>query len=150
MNIRELVFGDLDDVFDTLRPETSGGRVFVKKTRAEADRWLRNRMAEQSALGYSIWGIETKRGDFIGVCGLIPWEPGPMICYAVRRDFQGNGFGTEAAEAVINSASDHFDLVISTVRDTNTASIRVAQKIGMRTSETAFSDDPALLSFVFP
>ena len=31
-----------ESVFDTLRPETSGGRVFEKKTISEAERWLHN------------------------------------------------------------------------------------------------------------
>lgn len=101
LKIRELTGDDLEPVFDTLRPETSGGRVFEKKTISEAERWLQNRMAEQTELGYSIWGIEKENADLVGVCGLIPWKPVPMMCYAVRIGYQGNGYGTEAAKAVL-------------------------------------------------
>lgn len=150
LRIREFSGNDLEHVFDTLGPETSGGRVFEKKTLTEAERWLYNRIAEQSELGYSIWAIETRNADFVGVCGLIPWEPAPMICYAVRRRFQGNGYGTEAAKAVIERAIEEFGSVISTIRNSNEASIRVAEKIGMRVSETSFSNDRTLKSFVYP
>lgn len=150
LRIRQLSDDDLEAVFDTLRPETSGGRVFEKKTVSAAERWLHNRMTEHFKLGYSIWGIETRKSEFVGVCGLIPWEPVPMICYAVRKRFQGNGYVTEAAKAVIERASDEFGSVISTIRDTNTASVRVAEKIGMRVSEVPFSDDPTLIFFVCP
>ena len=130
LSIRPLDLEDLDAVFDTLGPETSGGRVFEVKTIVEAERWLRNRMAEQKKLGYSIWAIEADHREFIGVCGLIPWEPGPMICYAVRKRFQGNGYGSEAAQAVILQATKQFDKVISTVRRSNIASICVTRKSG--------------------
>ncbi|WP_342075229.1 GNAT family N-acetyltransferase [Yoonia sp. SS1-5] len=148
--IRQLFKADLKPVFDTLRPETSGGRIFEKKTLAEAERWLCNRMAEHTELGYSIWAIETRQADFVGLCGLIPWEPVPMICYAVRKQFQGNGYGTEAAKAVIEIAAEEFGTIISTIRDSNVESIRVAEKIGMRVSETPFSDNQMLRSFVYP
>ena len=150
LSIRELADDDLEPVFDTLRPETSGGRVFEKKTISEAERWLHNRMAEQSELGYSIWGIENENADFVGVCGLIPWKPVPMICYAVRNCHQGNGYGTEAARAVLERTVGEFGSVISTIRSSNAASIRVAEKIGMRVSETSFSDDRTLRSFIYP
>ena len=73
-----------------------------------------------------------------------------MICYAVRKKFQGNGYGTEAAKAVIERAVDKFGSVISTIRNTNRASIRVAEKIGMRVSEVPFSGDQTLISFTYP
>ena len=148
--VRTLRRDDLDGVFDTLRPETSGGRVFEKKTIEDAERWLTNRIAEQEACGYSIWAVESVNRDFIGVCGLIPWKPQPMICYAVRKRFQGSGYATEAARAVIARAAEELGPIISTVRRSNVASIRVAEKIGMRRSATPFADDPDLLSFVFP
>ena len=150
LRIRELTSDDLEPVFDTLRPETSGGRVFEKKTISDAERWLHNRMAEQSELGYSIWGIQKENADLVGVCGLIPWKPVPMICYAVRVYYQGNGYGTEAARAVLERAVGEFGSVMSTIRSSNTASIRVAKKIGMRVSETSFSDDHTLKSFIYP
>lgn len=150
LKIRQLLDSDLDPVFDTLRPETSRGRVFEKKTISAAERWLQNRIAEHSELGYSIWGIETRKTELVGVCGLIPWEPVPMICYAVRKKFQGNGYGTEAAKAVMERAASEFGSVISTIRSTNRESVRVAEKIGMRVSEVPFSDDQTPISFVYP
>ncbi|MEM9912172.1 MAG: GNAT family N-acetyltransferase [Pseudomonadota bacterium] len=150
LEIRDFVQSDLEAIFDTLRPETSGGRVFEKKTVAEAEQWLQNRIKERAELGYSIWAVETKEQHFVGVCGLIPWQPFPMICYAIRRRFQGNGFGTEAAQSIIERAADEFGSIISTIRETNIASIRVAEKIGMRVSDTSFADNPKLRSFIYP
>lgn len=150
LTIRELSKGDLEPVFDTLGSETSGGRVFEKKTISEAERWLTNRITEHSELGYSIWAVETRKAAFVGVCGLIPWEPFPMICYAIRKRYQGRGFGTEAAKAVIEQASEEFGTIISTIRISNKQSIRVAEKIGMQVSETPYSEDPLLRSFTYP
>ena len=150
LSIRVFRLDDLDEVYETLGPETSGGRIFEKKTKEEAEQWLRNRMAEQETHGYSIWAIERSNQEVIGVCGLIPWEPKPMICYAIRKKFQGHDYGAEVAGAVITRAAEEFGQVISTVRRSNVASVRVAEKIGMRPSEVAFSDDADLLSFVFP
>ncbi|PJI91314.1 RimJ/RimL family protein N-acetyltransferase [Yoonia maricola] len=150
LTIRELSKGDLEPVFLTLGSETSGGRIFETKTVSEAERWLNNRIAEHSELGYSIWAVETKDAVFVGVCGLIPWEPFPMICYAIRKQYQGRGYGTEAAKAVIERASEEFSSIISTIRISNTESIRVAEKIGMQVSDTSFSEDPMLRSYLYP
>jgi len=149
LTIRALKFNDLEAVFSILNKETSGGRVFEMNTLGEAERWLRNRIAEQNSLGYSIWAVEKKSHGVIGVCGLIPNEAGPIICYAVNKHAQCQGYGSEAARAVLEKACTKFDQIISTIRRSNISSIRVAEKIGMKPSQISFSDDPDLLSYVF-
>ncbi|MCA1799492.1 MAG: GNAT family N-acetyltransferase, partial [Xanthomonadaceae bacterium] len=52
----------------------------------------------------------------------------------VWKDYWGRGFATEAAEALVVHARDVMGLtrVVAVIDPLNTASIRVAEKIGMR------------------
>ena len=111
-----------------------------------AAQWLDDHQAD----GELVRGI-TFDGELIGICGYLPDEGGTAeIGYWVGKPYWGQGFATEAAKAVVERGAERFGAVISTIRDTNLASIRVAEKIGMRTSDVSFSEDPALRSFVFP
>ena len=83
------------------------------------------------------WAIECKdRGGFLGMCLLRPWEGTEFICLGWRllRQHWGQGFATEASRAVLDHALRvlGIDLVVAIVDPRNLASIRVAEKIGLR------------------
>ena len=74
-------------------------------------------------------------GDVIGYCGLIDNTHGqpdePEIAYEFLRRAWGQGYATEAAEAVIAWARESgYKRLWATVRDWNTASRRVLAKLG--------------------
>jgi RimJ/RimL family protein N-acetyltransferase len=88
------------------------------------------------------WAIERKdRVGFIGMCLLRPLEGTSFICigWRLQRQHWGQGFASEAARAVLDQALRRLkiDPVVAIVDPRNTASIRVAEKIGMRRTGTA-------------
>jgi RimJ/RimL family protein N-acetyltransferase len=80
------------------------------------------------------WAIERKdRVGFLGMCLL---EGTSFTCMGWRllREHWGQGFASEASHAVLNQALRllRIDPIVAIVDPRNKASIRVAEKIGMR------------------
>jgi hypothetical protein len=87
--------------------------------------------------GYGMWAlIEQATGRLIGRAGLYNPEgwPGLEAGWLLARDRWGRGFATEAGRAVLTYAFTHLsaDHVISLIHPANTASIRVAERLGER------------------
>ena len=63
------------------------------------------------------------------------------LFYAISPDYQHQGFATEAAQALIDYAFKHLHLkrIVAETDYTNIGSIRVMQKLGMRTREESLS-----------
>lgn len=100
--------------------------------------------------GFGIWAVEEKAtGGFVGRVGL--WNPdgwpGLEVGWLIGRDRWGQGYATEAGAAAIAFAWDHVDTdrLISLIRPDNTASIRVAEKLGERLVDEIDFDGPALV-----
>ena len=86
--------------------------------------------------GFGLWAMIRKSdGEFIGQCGITMQECGnervPEIGWLLRRDCWHQGHASEAAMACRAYAFERlgFNEVFSIIRDTNTASQRVAQRI---------------------
>jgi RimJ/RimL family protein N-acetyltransferase len=103
--------------------------------------WLRTCLERY----YPAWGfgpyavVEKSRRSVIGYCGLfffpeLDGEPEVEIGYRLARSAWGQGYATEAARAVRDHAFDILGIqrLISMIDPSNAASIRVAEKIGMR------------------
>lgn len=74
-------------------------------------------------------------GEVIGYCGLIPNVHGqdgePELAYEFLQRVWGQGYATEAAQAVLGWAvGSGYRRLWATIRDWNTASRRVADKLG--------------------
>ncbi len=103
---------------------------------------LREGMAEQArdadpSLG--LFAVERLAGaDFIGYCGLIVGQATteePEIAYEFARRVHGNGYATEAARVVVAEArATGRGRLWATVRDWNTPSLRVLEKVGFHDS----------------
>ncbi|MCC5634475.1 GNAT family N-acetyltransferase [Nostoc sp. CHAB 5844] len=85
--------------------------------------------------GYGLWAVEeSQTGEMIGRIGC--WQPegwpGLEIGWSLRRAYWGRGFATEAATAAMNYAFTQLQRshIISLIHPQNTASVRVAQKLG--------------------
>lgn len=99
---------------------------------------LRERMAEQSAdapSGLTLYAVERRaRADFIGYCGLIVGQASaeePEIAYELARRIHGNGYATEAARTIVAEAAiTGRSRLWATVREWNTPSFRVLEKVG--------------------
>ena len=111
------------------------------KSREETQAWIDWNKRNYSEHGYGLWIIETKAGEFVGDCGLT-WQavngrPELEVGYHVRAEMQGRGYATEAAAACRDFARDALGAVhlVAIIHPDNTASRRVAQKIGLEFEE---------------
>ncbi|HWE33291.1 MAG TPA: GNAT family N-acetyltransferase [Solirubrobacteraceae bacterium] len=91
--------------------------------------------------GYGQWAvIEQRSGELVGRAGLYRPEgwPGLEVGWMLGRRSWGRGFATEAGAASIEFAFDVIgaDEVISLIHPDNTASIRVAERLGERYQRT--------------
>lgn len=71
----------------------------------------------------------------VGYCGLVENSVGhpeePELAFEFLREFWGRGFATEASRLIIDLASAvGYDSLASTVREWNTASLNVLDKLG--------------------
>lgn len=85
--------------------------------------------------GYGMFAVlEADTGRWLGQLG--PWMPagwpGPEIGWAFARDAWGRGYATEAATAAMDWSFDAlgWEDVIHSIQSANTASIRLAERLG--------------------
>jgi [ribosomal protein S5]-alanine N-acetyltransferase len=111
------------------------------QTRQWIQDWLHDCLERYYAKwGFGPWAIVEKlRTETIGYCGLfyfpdIDGTPEVEIGYRLAHAFWGSGYATEAALAVRNYGFEILGLsrLIAIIDPQNTASIHVAQKLGMR------------------
>jgi hypothetical protein len=110
------------------------------QTKEWVEDWLRTCLERY----YQTWGFgpyavaKRQSQDVIGYCGLfffpdINGQPEVEIGYRLARSAWGQGYATEAAGAVRDFAVSTLGIkrLIAIIDPSNTASIRVAEKIGM-------------------
>ncbi|WP_363316494.1 GNAT family N-acetyltransferase [uncultured Microbacterium sp.] len=108
------------------------------KSRADAVKWILRNEHNYAAHGFGLWIVETHAGEFVGDCGLT-WQtvsgvPRLEVGYHVLPAWQGLGLATKAAAACRDLARDllEADELVAIVHPDNRASLRVAEKLGMR------------------
>jgi len=139
--LRHLESGDLDNLHalytdPEIRKYIPDAPRSYAETREELE-WHMDRHPRHPELG--LWAtIDKTTGEFIGRCGLLPWQIDGQdeveIAYLIDKAYWGQGLGSEAARAILAYAFDTLDLtrLICLIDERNLASIRVAEKIGMR------------------
>ena len=111
-----------------------GGVKTPEQSRQRLLEWI----AEYGQYGFSKWAVVLRStGEFIGRCGLSlekfddlsDWELG----WTFARAHWGHGYATEAAAAARDHCFSKLNLkrLISLIRPGNSASIRVAERLGM-------------------
>ena len=108
------------------------------KVRSREDAWRHFAMLAGHWVlrGYGMWAIARREAPerMIGRAGFFYPEgwPGLEIGWTVAREHWGHGYATEAASAALEYArkSTDWDQLVSVIHAENTASIRVAEKIG--------------------
>jgi [ribosomal protein S5]-alanine N-acetyltransferase len=118
------------------------------QTREWVATWLQTCSERYQKQGFGPYAVvEKNERKVIGYCGLfyfpdVNGRPEIEIGYRLARCAWGQGYATEAAGAVRDYAFQMLDLsrLIAIVDPCNAASIRVAEKIGMRyESEVMFA-----------
>jgi RimJ/RimL family protein N-acetyltransferase len=130
-------FDALYEIFTDSRVMASFGSELF--TPAQMQGWLDRNLAHQAEFGYGLFSVIRKAdGRLIGDCGLeqmlVEGETVAELGYDLRSDVWNQGYATEAASAVRDYAFQVLRLprLISLIRVGNTASQRVAEKIGMQ------------------
>lgn len=110
----------------------------------EVQKWLARQLARYRQWGFGLWAVVLKEtGAVIGQCGVTmqPWRGAEVleIGYLFERVYWHGGYATEAATACRQYAFEVLDApeVCAIIRDTNTASQRVAKRCGMVAADTA-------------
>ena len=108
--------------------------------------WLRGCLENyHQKWGFGLWAvIERQTEQTIGYCGLshfddIAGQPEIEIGYRLARESWGRGYATEAARAVRDYAFHTLNIsrLISIIDPRNTASVKVAEKTGLRYEKDA-------------
>jgi ribosomal-protein-alanine N-acetyltransferase len=94
-----------------------------------------------------LWAtVERKTGEFLGRCGLLPWEiqgsDEVELAFMIKKERLREGLATEAAQGIIKYSHEVLGLrrfVCRTIPG-NAASVGVAQKVGM-SFERQFTDE---------
>lgn len=105
---------------------------------AGAEEYIRNGpVASYAKHRFGLWCVERKAdGVPAGICGLLQREylAAPDLGYAFLERFHGQGFASETTAATVAYARTALGIgrIHALVTPTNTASIRVLEKLGMR------------------
>lgn len=98
--------------------------------------------------GYGLWAtIHRPSGAFIGRCGLLPWTIAGRqeveVAYLIDKAYWGQGLATEAARAIVAYAFAALPVerLICVIDPANTASQRVARKLGMTLVDDRMVDE---------
>jgi RimJ/RimL family protein N-acetyltransferase len=92
--------------------------------------WLEARLGEARTGSPGYFVVFDHTAAVVGLCGFIPRDERLEIGWAIRHPHWGRGYASEAAAAVLAQAGDAS--VFAAIRPGNAASIRVAEKIGLR------------------
>lgn len=109
----------------------------------EVREWLDRQISRYHQWDFGLWAAVLKEtGEMIGQCGLTMqvWKGSEEleIGYLLNRSYWHKGYATEAAKACKKYAFEILkaDEVCSIIRDTNTASQKVAIRNGMTKTDT--------------
>ena len=109
------------------------------------------RASEMSqTLGFCRWPVIHKDHlALIGFCGFVPASDGAEIGWRLAKAHWGRGLATEAARAVLKHGfvTLGFQRVIATVQSPNLASIRVAEKLGLKPKSRFYKNGKELILF---
>jgi RimJ/RimL family protein N-acetyltransferase len=138
--LRAMVAADLDDLIGIFGdPAVMAAFRASPLDREQVHGWLQRNLEHQREHGYGLFAVCLKAdGRLIGDCGLelmeVAGERVAELGYDFRRDCWNRGYATEAACAVRDFAFGTLRLprLVSLIQPGNSASERVAQKVGLR------------------
>ncbi|WP_251866699.1 GNAT family N-acetyltransferase [Enterococcus malodoratus] len=139
--LRELQQSDLDSLSKILQDEQTMVAYEGAFDDTEVHSWLEKQLDNYRREGFGLWAVVLKEtNEMIGQCGLT-WQDfaGQKVLeigYLFQRAFWHHGYAIEAAEACKKYAFEQLNAeeFFSIIRDTNTASQKVAERNGMTRS----------------
>jgi RimJ/RimL family protein N-acetyltransferase len=93
-------------------------------------------LADYVKYGYGRFAVElNETNQLIGFCGIkyLPEIDLPEVGYRLLKEHWGRGYGTEAARACVDFAREDLNIkkLVALIMPANTASINIAEKLGM-------------------
>ncbi len=136
--LREMNQGDFEALCKILQDDETMYAYEGAFSNEEVQEWLDRQISRYRKWGFGLWAVILKETDeMIGQCGLTmqPWKDREVleIGYLFNRMHWHTGYAVEAAKACKEYAFEILkaEEVCSIIRDTNTASQKVAQRNGM-------------------
>lgn len=136
--LREMNQGDFEALCKILQDDETMYAYEGAFSNEEVQEWLDRQISRYQKWGFGLWAVILKETDeMIGQCGLTmqPWKDREVleIGYLFNRMHWHTGYAVEAAKACKEYAFEILKAkeVCSIIRDTNTASQKVAQRNGM-------------------
>lgn len=158
--IRHFKADDLDEMAalcadaETMRFVGDGRPLNKEQVRG----WIERSLENYRQHGFGCSAVVLKDGErFAGYCGFVRPSLDEVaeaeIIYGFNREFWGQGFGHEAARAMLEYGFNHCRLkrIIATIDPANKASIRIVTKLGMKFQEERMDEHnlPELLFVCF-
>jgi len=138
LHLKEISLSQTDFIIQLLNSpkwlQNIGDRNVRDKEAAE--NYIRNLQKAYNKDGFGLWIMELKStNEPIGMCGLVNREnlPHPDIGFALLPDYEGVGYGYEAASKTMELVKTQFKLptVLAITAKHNTASQRLLEKVGL-------------------
>lgn len=154
LELRPLVLEDLEALAAMLGDPIGMAAWPAPLTFEESRAWIERNGARYEADGFGrcavIW---RETGELVGDAGLISTvveeTPETELGWVVRRDMWGRGIATEAGAAWRDHAFQVLGLtrIVSMIDEANTASRRVAEKLGMSLERPAIWGEDLMLMY---
>lgn len=117
---------------------------------SEAANILETALGTFAKEGYGLWLVypigQLEAVGFVGLYGFFS-EAQPQLLYALRPQYQGQGFATEASRRIVQYAFDAlgYAYLEASCDVPNVASVRVMERLGMERLKEERIDDKALV-----
>lgn len=141
--LREMTQADYPSLCQILQDEQAMHAYEGAFSDAETQAWLDRQLSRYQEWQFGLWAAVLKETHkMIGQCGLTmqPWKDREVleIGYLFQRAYWHRGYATEAARACRDYAFQvlNADEVCSIIRNTNTASQKVAIRNGMTVADS--------------
>jgi len=137
--LREMNKNDKDELSTILCDPESMKFYPAPFNRQKVDEWIEWNIENYKKYKHGLWAVVLKKGNvFLGDCGItiqeIEDKKLPELGYHIKKEYCGNGYATEAAEACLKYtfANFNYKALYTYTRHDNMPSIRVAEKNGMK------------------
>lgn len=136
--LREMNNNDFEALCKILLDEETMYAYQGAFTIEETHNWLNSQLERYKNYGYGLWAVVKENNEMIGQCGLSiqTWKDSKVleVGYLFQRNYWHHGYATEAAIASKEYAFNVLNAneVSSIIRTTNTQSINVALRNGMK------------------
>ena len=148
--VRQLVEKDAKAFSDMSKDGSLEEIGFTRDCYQWMDNWIKETIElnidNNPLKDYLAYTLEEKRtGKVVGSVGCSYYYDLDTvgICYFISAEYRNRGYATQAAEAYLQYYFENYDLsqIIATIKDSNTASWKVAEKTGFELIDTKMYKD---------